>query len=364
MKTSIIIFIIVLLVISCTKKDSINLDNLKYNYSSYKSINYDIDLKLKYKSKTDTIKFRTNCTLIRIKTDSIFGGKIWYSVSDTLDYYYDTKHIYVINHKNKKIKKYTSKESWVIGDKLINSYFLKLNSLSNISIKNSKYDINDNKSIKYDNNQLEMIFNNDTLLKLNSLFDYKYDNLYIQKTYLNTSYNLFTEQDLNLKFLKYFNTYKVEVYKPKPIKIKTLSNNTKAPYFRGHLLSNNKDVDFLNYRNKIIILDFWYMSCPPCIETIPYLNKISEKYSKDVIVLGINSKDKSAKEILTDFKQQHKMNYETLFVEKEVDKQYFIKSFPTLYVIDKQGTIIFSKIGFSKDIYKNLDSIITINLQK
>ena len=43
-----------------------------------------------------------------------------------------------------------------------------------------------------------------------------------------------------------------------------------------------------DYRGKVLILDFWATYCGPCIEGIPHLRKLKEKYGKD----NLNNKRK------------------------------------------------------------------------
>ena len=42
------------------------------------------------------------------------------------------------------------------------------------------------------------------------------------------------------------------------------------------------------YKNKIILINFWATWCPPCIKEIPIFNELSEKYKDDFVIIKAN----------------------------------------------------------------------------
>jgi thiol-disulfide isomerase/thioredoxin len=51
---------------------------------------------------------------------------------------------------------------------------------------------------------------------------------------------------------------------------------------------DNPNYQFRNFEGKVIVLDFWFLNCAPCIYTIPHLNELSRQYSKeDVVFLAV-----------------------------------------------------------------------------
>ena len=50
-----------------------------------------------------------------------------------------------------------------------------------------------------------------------------------------------------------------------------------------------KPVTVADYRGKILVLNFWASWCGPCVEELPSLNKLAERYrGKDVHILGVS----------------------------------------------------------------------------
>jgi thiol-disulfide isomerase/thioredoxin len=48
-----------------------------------------------------------------------------------------------------------------------------------------------------------------------------------------------------------------------------------------------EEVNSDKLKGKIVMINFWSTSCGPCLEEIPQLNKLKEKYDKDVHFIAI-----------------------------------------------------------------------------
>ena len=57
---------------------------------------------------------------------------------------------------------------------------------------------------------------------------------------------------------------------------------------------DGKEIKLSDYKNKIILLDFWASWCIPCREEMPELIKFYNKHKKeDFVIIGINIDDHS-----------------------------------------------------------------------
>lgn len=71
--------------------------------------------------------------------------------------------------------------------------------------------------------------------------------------------------------------------------------STSYPDVLGHAQSLNQ------WKGKILLVNFWATWCPPCIEEMPELSKIQEKFrDRGVIVLGISTDDLQKTKSFTD----------------------------------------------------------------
>lgn len=110
--------------------------------------------------------------------------------------------------------------------------------------------------------------------------------------------------------------------------------------------------------NKIIVINWWATSCLPCIEEIPVLNKLVDKYQNQNIEFIAIVWDQSNH---SKFIDKHPFKYIQSFTTRELT-ELFGEVFPRHIIVDKNGKILLNKLGGSKEIGKELDSIITSKL--
>ena len=345
---------------------------------------YDIHYKMKYFSANDTLHFYPNCRLIKHASDSLFGGSFWIK-SDSIDRYYDLENIYVIHHNSKKIMRYFAHrgQTWAINGNTIggvlNSFFLKPNRFtaylddSTITSTLHKTSINDQSftAIEFnfkDDLPVEQMkktfyFDADMILK-NITYSVKLQNewQYNEWHFSNEKYDAITDEELNEEFNLLAKTYSIEDYKaPDPKSMAPLAIGTTAPNFVGLNFQSNDSVQLNDYKNKIILLDFWYKDCYPCMKAIPFLSRLLAKYGSDnLVVLGLNPFDNKEenKKKLPDFIELNKMTYPCIFIDNHVLESYNVKAFPTFYIIDKQGKIVYAEVGFSEENEENLELLL------
>lgn len=91
-------------------------------------------------------------------------------------------------------------------------------------------------------------------------------------------------------------------------------------------------------KGKVVVLNFWFTSCPPCIAEMTDLNKLSVKYvGQNVVFLGLSFNDSTA---VGKFLSSHQFKYQLLVKAKGAIEAYKIHSYPTHLVIDKNGNLI------------------------
>jgi peroxiredoxin len=107
-----------------------------------------------------------------------------------------------------------------------------------------------------------------------------------------------------------------------------------------------------DFRGRVVLLDFWYRACPWCMRAMPALNELAHEHAqKKVAVIGMNT-DASLADAMYVVKRLG-LSYLNLRSGDEY-KQYGVKGFPTLFVIDPQGRIADIHVGYSKDMKEKL----------
>ena len=100
------------------------------------------------------------------------------------------------------------------------------------------------------------------------------------------------------------------------------------------------------YQNKVILLDFWATWCPPCIEEIPHLIKVREKYKDKMEIIGVLAEANKPIKELDAFVAEYKVTYPiTTTHESDDNMRLFeeltnLRTLPFKSMYDANGTYI------------------------
>lgn len=117
-----------------------------------------------------------------------------------------------------------------------------------------------------------------------------------------------------------------------------------APTLAGDTLSLS------DFRGKVVVLDFFYAACAPCRQAMPKLVELYNEFAGgDVVFLGVNSTDKASSERLRELLESKNIPWPVLLPPQSTDWEYKVSGYPTLIIIDRDGVISASHVGFSKE---------------
>ena len=110
----------------------------------------------------------------------------------------------------------------------------------------------------------------------------------------------------------------------------------KDQYGNTHTLSD--------YKGKTVFLNFWATWCSPCRAEMPDIQKLyEESQQEDVVILGVaapNLGREKSEEGIKGFLEENGYTYPVVMdTEAEAFQAYGINSFPTTFMIDKDGNV-------------------------
>jgi peroxiredoxin len=105
-------------------------------------------------------------------------------------------------------------------------------------------------------------------------------------------------------------------------------------------------------KGKVVVLNFWFVECKPCIMEIPELNELTEEFKgKEVVFLAIALNEKKQ---LKKFIKTTLFKYNIVSNGQSSSDSYGVKGFPTNVIIDQNGLIQYVSTGVGPNNKANL----------
>ncbi len=122
-------------------------------------------------------------------------------------------------------------------------------------------------------------------------------------------------------------------------------NGEKAVELDPFIAMDGRRVDLAEYRGKVVLIDFWATWCKPCIESMPELKKMYDKYhDKGLEIIGISMDDRGTESRVKQIVEKQGLTWPQRFTGKGMNdtfaKLYGINALPTVWLLDKDGKIV------------------------
>ena len=128
------------------------------------------------------------------------------------------------------------------------------------------------------------------------------------------------------------------------------STGIPAPDISNATWLNSQPLQLADLKGKVVLVEFWTFGCYNCHNVEPYIKEWHQKYAEQgLVVIAVHSPEFSYEESVSNVKnyvKDHDIEYAVPIDNDFVTwKKYRNRYWPTVYLIDKKGTIQYVKIG-------------------
>ena len=121
---------------------------------------------------------------------------------------------------------------------------------------------------------------------------------------------------------------------------------------------DDKTLNKKSLENKPTLVNLWFTTCAPCIEEMPYLNQLKEKYKDQVNFVSITFNNKSEVE---KFLKKREFNFTHIIDEREFLNGKKTPQYPINIFLDKNGIV--KNVNGNISMIQNEDGTISANLE-
>lgn len=353
---SFLYFILLVTLFSCSSEHS-ELAGIIQRQKPYFS--YQVAVKNKALFTQDTILTNFDVYLRQNSLDTVYGYD--FRIIDGSNLIFNRENeLYIFNTKNLTYRVVKKKLS-SLKKLLLPNHNLRIPDLKDTAKTTIEYGVytysivkkyEDTEEVKDMVEKYEISIPLNNISKILTALSFQGGNQYDLVSYSNFDYSARADFDQELNNLKdSFELFKKDKSYQNPIIEEFID-------IAGIDLDSNKLLKISEFPNKVVILDFWYRSCYPCLKSIPFLNKLYKKYSdKGLTILGINPVDDIEKSAvkMNQFKVEKGIEYPLLFTK---NNEYGIKEYPTLILLDMNKKILYTKIGYNIELEAELTALI------
>ncbi|MDX2190962.1 MAG: TlpA disulfide reductase family protein [Bacteroidota bacterium] len=328
------------------------------SYFDFTSTDTLLGSKYYFVSKVHNIKYEG-------KSESVFDGKKWFDAFDTLILFDNNPKKYRITSNlnlHASLYSYRKLLPEILKDTSIKISLLKDTLVNNIPCFNFKITMKD-----------QYMFSDSLIKELGAKVIYKFlasktDYLPVQFIQeMNGGFFVFTYYDIKKgvtisdsiwsydRFPSFYRRYFINDWFNRGSKEKMISIlNKQAPNFTLPQIGGDS-VTLSILKGSVVLLDFWFPNCGPCMKAIPYINDIKSRYEdKGLKVYGIEFTNSDVKE-LEKFIPKWKIEYPILYNGNQVSKLFGVNAGPTIILIDKTGRVVCFNHNDKAEIIKNIE---------
>jgi thiol-disulfide isomerase/thioredoxin len=108
------------------------------------------------------------------------------------------------------------------------------------------------------------------------------------------------------------------------------------------------------YKKQLLLIEFWFIPCKYCVESIPKLNQLLTEYNgQGLKIVYANASIYNGKEIIDEYRNKHKI----LFDVYRFGNIFEYGSLPTFMFVDRNGIIQYKVDGYPDDLIRDVNKL-------
>lgn len=137
-----------------------------------------------------------------------------------------------------------------------------------------------------------------------------------------------------------------------------------APDFTLPTFPDGAKISLKDLKGRVVYLDFWATWCPPCRKSFPWMDQMHARY-KDagltIVAVSVDKKPELIKQFIKKMEPGFTIAHDP---SGEVAKAYQLRGMPSSYLIDRNGQLIATHMGFRRKDTEKLERTIKTLLEK
>ena len=124
---------------------------------------------------------------------------------------------------------------------------------------------------------------------------------------------------------------------------------------------NGVPLTLKSLRGKVVVIDFWAFDCEPCLEAMPHITDLYEKYSgAGIVVIGVHTPRADYEKNVSKLRDAIKklgIRFPVVVDEKQkIFRDYLCDLWPSQFVIDQNGIVRYSHGGVGR--YEDMERVV------
>jgi peroxiredoxin len=128
--------------------------------------------------------------------------------------------------------------------------------------------------------------------------------------------------------------------------VRALEAGDRAPSFSARSLDGDGTLSLGAYKGEVVYVDFWASWCPPCLTSLPLLEKLRQELDGQgfrVLAINVDKDPEKARRFL----EKRPVGYPSVSDPKgRLPETFGLATMPTSYLIDRRGVVRYVHQGF------------------